>query len=82
MVLIGDPTDLDALRLRNEFLSMPGLSLTLPQAARLLGVRLEHARAMLDELEHEGFLLCGAEGDYRRVRVDCAGDLEHAGGNL
>ena len=71
MVVFGYPTDLDALRLRNEFLSMPGLSLTVAQTARLLAIRLDHARGMLDELEHEGFLVCGASGEYRRAGLFC-----------
>ena len=53
MVVFGYPTDLDALRLRNEFLSMPGLSLTVAQTARLLAIRLEHARGMLGEATGE-----------------------------
>jgi Fic family protein len=77
MIVLGGPVDLDTLRLRNEFLSMPGLSITRPQVARLLGVRLDHARAMLEELEHEGFLVCDADGDYRRAAVVFARELEH-----
>jgi len=69
MILLGDPVDLDTLRLRHEFLSMPGLTITLPQAARLLSVRLEDARAMLDELAQEGFLECESDGQYRRLAV-------------
>jgi hypothetical protein len=76
MIVLGGPVDLDTLRLRSEFLSMPGLTITRPQVARLLGVRLEHARAMLDELEHEGFLVCDEDGDYRRAAVVFARELE------
>jgi hypothetical protein len=82
MIVLGDPVDLDTLRLRNEFLSMPGLCITTAQTARLLGVRLDHARAMLDELEHEGFLICDAKGEYRRAAVVFARSLEHVHGNL
>ena len=39
-----------ALRVRGEFLEMPGLRLTGSQAARLFGVALEVAHAVLDEL--------------------------------
>lgn len=60
------PIDRDSLRLRSEFLELPGLSVTVPQAARLFGVRLERAAQMLELLEHEGFLHRDARGTYRR----------------
>lgn len=67
MVVTGaPPTDRDTLRLRHEFLEMPGLVVTVPQAARLFGVRLDHAADMLESLEHEGFLTRDARGSYRR----------------
>jgi hypothetical protein len=68
MIALAEPTDLDTLRLRNEFLEMPGLSVTIPQAARLFGVRHDRAREMLGALEHEGFLIHDAHGAYRRMR--------------
>ena len=66
-VLEAVPIDRDSLRLRNEFLELPGLSVTVPQAARLFGVRLERAALMLEQLEHEGFLHRDTHGTYRRV---------------
>jgi hypothetical protein len=66
-VLEAVPIDRDSLRLRNEFLELPGLSVTVPQAARLFGVRLERAAQMLEQLDHEGFLHCDTHGIYRRV---------------
>jgi hypothetical protein len=60
------PIDRDSLRLRSEFLELPGLSVTVPQAARLFGVRLERAAQMLEQLEDEGFLHRDARGAYRR----------------
>src|SRR5262249_53331448 len=48
--------DLDALRLRHEFLEMPGLTISVPQAARMLGLRSQHAAAILDTLAREKFL--------------------------
>lgn len=68
MIVIGTPIERDMLRLRNEFLEMPGLAFTVPQAARLFGVRLDHAAEMLDALEHEGFLTRDEHGTYHRVR--------------
>ena len=67
MIALSEPTDRDTLRLRSEFLSMPGLSVTVHQTARLVGVRLEHARDMLDLLERERFLVRDADGMYRRA---------------
>lgn len=72
MIIIGTPIERDTLRLRNEFLEMPGLAVTVPQAARLFGVRLDHAAGMLDALEHEGFLTHDDRGVYRRMqRTSC-----------
>jgi hypothetical protein len=66
MIVLAEPTDLDSLRLRNEFLEMPGLAVTIRQAARLVGVRTERAADMLDALEHEGFLTHEQDGTYHR----------------
>ena len=66
-VLEAIPIDRDALRLRNEFLELPGLAVSVPQAARLFGVRLERAERMLAQLEEEGFLRRDESGAYRRV---------------
>lgn len=67
MIVTGTPIERDALRLRNEFLEMPGLAFTVQQAARLFGVRLDHAAEMLDALEHEGFLTHDDRGMYHMV---------------
>ena len=64
MIDTADPTDLDALRVRNEFLEMPGLTVSVPQVARMLGVRSEHAGAILQSLEREHFLTQNANGAY------------------
>ena len=66
IVLEDTPIDRDSLRLRNEFLEMPGLSVTVPQTARLFGVRLDHAIDMLERLEREGFLMRDPDGAFRR----------------
>ena len=63
MVLVAS----DLFRLRNEFLSMPGLCLTVPQAARLLSLHGDEARALLDELVAEGLLTRAVSGIYRRA---------------
>jgi DNA-binding IclR family transcriptional regulator len=66
MVIFADAIDADVLRIRHEFLDMPGLVLTVTQAARLYDLSTPHARAMLDTLEAEGFLVSGPNGVYRR----------------
>jgi hypothetical protein len=47
--------DLSAL-IRTEYLEMPGLCLTLAQAARLWNVDTTSCQAVLDSLTREGFL--------------------------
>lgn len=49
---------LDSLiaRARAEFVEMPGLALTLPQAARLWNVAVDDCRVILDALTTTGFL--------------------------
>ena len=67
MIVTAEPTDLDALRIRNEFLAMPGLIISVPQVARLLGLRSEHAAAILEALARECFLTQTVHGAYRRA---------------
>jgi hypothetical protein len=43
-------------RVRAEFVEMPGLELTLPQAVRLWGLGIEDCRHVLDSLAEAGFL--------------------------
>jgi len=75
MIVAANPTDLDALRLRHEFLEMPGLTISVAQAARMLGLRSERAAAILDTLASERFLTQTPTGSYRRA---CAAQLiEH-----
>jgi DNA-binding IclR family transcriptional regulator len=56
----------DLLKLRKEFVAMPGLCLTATQAARLLSIREPEAKTLLDELVHEGLVVRDDEGLYRR----------------
>jgi hypothetical protein len=67
MIVPGDPIDQDALRVRNEFLEVPGLTISVPQVARLFGLRSEHASAILEALEREHFLAHNASGGYHRT---------------
>ena len=70
MVLIAPSIERDTLRVRDEFLSLPGLTLTAAQAARLLSVPEPQARRMLDLLRVEGFLDVSPTGAY--IRHKCA----------
>ena len=66
MLVFAEAIDADALRVRHEFLDMPGLVLTVAQTARLYGLSAAHAKALLDALERDGFLVGGSGGAYRR----------------
>jgi DNA-binding MarR family transcriptional regulator len=67
MIAHAPSIDADQLRLRHEFLSMPGLILTVPQTARLLGIRRVTAEQMLVSLEADGFLRRVGVETYRRA---------------
>jgi Mn-dependent DtxR family transcriptional regulator len=56
MISTTEPIDADVLRIRHEYLELPGLQLTVRQVSRLLGVSAAHAATMLADLEREGFL--------------------------
>jgi len=43
-------------RVRGEFTEMPGLQLTMPQAARLLGIEPDACRDVIDMLVDSAFL--------------------------
>jgi hypothetical protein len=57
-------------RVRSEFNEMPGLQLTLPQAARLWGLDHEASRLVIDALVERSFLRWTARGTV--IRVDRA----------
>ena len=67
MIVAAAPTDLDSLRLRNEFLEIPGLRISVSQVARMLGLRSEHAAAILETLAREQFLALTPGGLYHRA---------------
>jgi hypothetical protein len=69
MIALGSPIDADELRLRDQFLSIEGLRLTVPQAARLLNLRLAHAGDLLNSLESTDFLKRLPDGAYQRRSV-------------
>ena len=51
---------------RAEFLEMPGLALTIPQAARLWHLDVSESEHILRELVEGGLLLRDRRGAYRR----------------
>jgi len=67
MIAVAAPIEADVLRLRHEFLSMPALTLTVPQVARLLGVRTEYAAELLTALTQDRLLTRAETGAYRRA---------------
>jgi hypothetical protein len=60
------PSSLSPVRIRAEYLEMPGLSLTLPQAARLWGVDSAVVEPLLRGLVENGFLWRTDAGQYVR----------------
>ena len=55
-------------RIQAEYVEMPGLSLTLTQAARFWGVSPVALEQQLSSLVKIGFLQCDKNGCYRRCR--------------
>jgi hypothetical protein len=53
-------------RVRGEFHEMPGLRLTAPQAASLMGLSDPVSTWVFDKLESEGFLARTPQGEYVR----------------
>ena len=66
MITVADPLDLDTLRIRHEFLSVPDLRLSADTVASLLNVSRHHAAAMLEALVSEQFLSRHPDGSYSR----------------
>ena len=54
-------------RIRGEYLEMPGLKLTLPQAQRLCGVERTVCKTVLDRLVEAKFLCVKPDGAYARL---------------
>ena len=50
-------------RLRNEFIEMPGLRLTIPQAMRLWGLNHEECTEAVEKLIRDSFLKRTRKGD-------------------
>jgi hypothetical protein len=54
-------------RVRGEFNEMPGLQLTIPQAARLLGIEPDACRDVIDTLVASSFLRKTSSGTVVRT---------------
>ena len=65
MIAVADAIDADALRLRHEFLQVPGTRVSAAQAARLLAISTRHAQTILAALEREQFLERVATDEWR-----------------
>jgi hypothetical protein len=63
-------SDVSLDRIRGEYLEMPGLTLTEPQAQRLWGLDREACKSLLQALLQTGFLRRTVRGGY--VRADVA----------
>ena len=73
MALVAASLERDTCRLRDEFMALPGLTLTPKQVARLLSVRAPQALKILNQLTEEQFLERSSTGIYcRRGRVPFA----------
>ena len=66
MITTAGPTDLDALRIRHEFLTVPDLRVSSDNAASLLHVSQRHALLTLESLVLERFLIRLPDGCYTR----------------
>ena len=59
-------------RIHAEYVEMPGLKLTLPQAVRLFGVNTDESQRLLSELTESGFLRRDQDGSYLRPCPRCS----------
>lgn len=66
MTITGKSAEPVARRIQAEYVEMPGLTLTVSQAARLLGLPVPESDRLLSELTENGFLMRDASGRYRR----------------
>jgi hypothetical protein len=64
------PISRDVARIRNEYVEMPGLILTLPQAARLWSLSESQSELLLSMLVEAGFLICHQRCGLARIEND------------
>jgi len=56
-----------AIRVHGEYMEMPGLRLTVRQAARLFGMAPDAADAVLHELRRVSVLACSLDGAFALI---------------
>jgi len=67
MIPVADAIDADTLRIRHEFLTLPGLRASTSSCAHLLGLSPRHAANILESLVREGFLEHAGNGEFVRL---------------
>ena len=65
MTLSATQIETLVMRVKTEYVEMPGLSLTLPQAQRLLGLDGVTCQTLLRDLVDSGFLVSTSNGRFR-----------------
>lgn len=65
----ADPALVLGARIQSEFLEMPGLRLTVSQAARLWSLDRATSEALLNSLVATGFLMRTRDGAYLRTSI-------------
>ena len=73
MIQVAGAIDADTLRIRHEFLTLPGLHTSSASCAHLLGLSPRHAADILEALVREGFLEHAGDDEYAR-REDARAD--------
>ena len=68
-----------AQRVQGEFTEMPGMRLTIGQAARLFGLTVRIAEAVLDELSQASFLRRSCDGKYALAADSLGGEASREG---
>src|SRR6476659_4449912 len=71
--LIADTFEALVRRVRNEYMEMPGLSFTVPQAQRMWGLRRSDCESLFAALVQTGFLVRTSNGAFLRAGSGRAG---------
>lgn len=72
MTLSATQIETLVMRVKTEYVEMPGLSLTLPQAQRLLGLDGVTCETLLRDLVASGFLVSTSNGRFRLAGLSAA----------
>ena len=63
---VAEAIDADTLRIRHEFLTLPGLRTRIDACAQFLSVSPRRAERILESLVRDGFLERTSDGQYAR----------------